>query len=382
MSAALLRRAQQERTRGNSTGARAILRALAEHRPEDLRVWLLLAAVAEDRIEQARAFEQMLALAPDHELAQRGLERLRAAGLPSRLPVAPPAQPSVADLLADPRWTQPVEEPPDTRAPLAPVALSAAPPEADQPAKPRRRWGMMLAIMLTLVAVALLVLMHPWDRLTPQLALQPTAAPANSPIPASSPTPTLEPVTLEPTGRPAPTRVPSTPGLAPPSTPPAGPRPSALPASATMPARPTELANGQIVRAGIWTITILDTEHVRELSGSIGPALQPKGRFVLALVTVNNSGARPARLPRDLLALFDQDGQRYLPQPAASTLYLETYGRGRFGDFSAEDLLPSSGNVSVPLIFDVPEQARGLSLRVGAAAQGWAVAPPAAARQQ
>lgn len=383
MSAALLRRAQQERARGNSGGARAILRALAESQPQDLRVWMLLAAVAEDRVEQARAFEQMLVLAPDHDLARRGLERLRAAGVPSRLPTAPPAQPSVADLLADPRWTRRAEEPPDTAEAeaLAPVALSAEPAQADQPPAPRRR-AALLAVVLALVAVAVLVLLRPWDLLAPRLALQPTPQPAPATAtPAGSPTPTLEPVTLEPVSSPAATRPPSTPGPPAASAQTARPTASLTPATTATPTSPTSLADGQIVRAGIWTVTVLDAEHVRELAGSIGPALQPKGRFVLALVTVSNSGARPARLPRDLLALFDQNGRRYLAQPAASTVYLETYGRGRFGDFSAEDPLPSGGNVSVPLIFDVPEQARGLSLRVGAAALGWAVAPPSAARQ-
>lgn len=373
MTVGLLRRAQQERTRGNAQGARAILRALAEHKPQDLRVWMLLATVAEDRIEQARVFEHILTLAPDHQIAQRGLERLRAAGLPSRLPEAPPAQPNVADFLADTRWMQPLEEPPDAPPAMAPVALSADPP-AEPPA--RRRWGPLLVVTLGLAAAAVLLLVRPWEQ-PPQAALQPTPAP---PTPAGTPTPTLEPVTLEPVGTPTPARAQATPSPAP-TAKPSQPASSPTPDTTATPTAPAGLASGQIVRAGIWTVTVLDSEHVRELAGSIGPTLQPSGRFVLALVTVSNGGSRPARLPRDLLALFDQSGQRYLAQPGASTVYLETYGRGRFGDFSAEDLLPPSGNLSVPLIFDVPQRSRSLTLRVGAAPAGWAVAPPASAGQ-
>ena len=374
MTAALLRRAQQERTRGNSAGARAILRALAEHNSQDLRVWLLLAAVAEDRIEQARAFEHILTLAPDHQIAQRGLERLRAAGLPSSLPKAPPAQPSVADFLADTRWMQPLEEPPSASAAMAPVALNAEPP----PQPPvRRRWGPLLVVVLGLATAAVL-LTRPWQQALPQAALQTTPVP---PTPAGTPTPTLQPVTLEPVAGARPTRAATAPSVATTAARPSQPPSSPTPDTTATPTTPPELAIGQIVQAGIWTVTVLDSQHVRELAGSIGPTLQPSGRFVLALVTVSNRSSRPARLPHDLLALFDQDRRRYLARPGASTVYLETYGRGRFGDFSAEDLLPPSGNLSVPLIFDVPQDTGVLNLRVGAANAGWSVTPsPRASR--
>jgi len=129
-----------------------------------------------------------------------------------------------------------------------------------------------------------------------------------------------------------------------------------------------------------WHAGLLRPEHAVLLDGSIG-ALQPRGRFVLALVAVINDGAAPARMPPDLFTLVDNRGNRYLPQPAASTTYLNTYGRGLRGDLSMEqDIPPGDGIRSVPLIFDVPESAGGLILHVDDAPLGWPIsAPPAPA---
>jgi hypothetical protein len=66
---------------------------------------------------------------------------------------------------------------------------------------------------------------------------------------------------------------------------------------------------------------------------------------------------------------------RYTPSPNASTAYLTLYGRAQHGDHSQEEAVPTGGgNVSVPLIFDVPPGAAGLALHVGTAPVGWAVA--------
>lgn len=334
-TAALLRSAQQARANNNPAKARAILRALAERRPDDLRVWMLLAAVAEDRIEQARTFEQILALSPEHELARRGLERLRAAGVPQILP--PPAPADIRALA-----------PPEDEG-LSPVTLSAAPPE---PAATPRRLPLLLGASLVAVATLIvLFVVRPWAQPTPATppitavpaaqpsdaaVIMPTAAQGSPPAPATTPT-----TTASPTSRPTPT-----PGL----------------------------AIGQFVPAGIWRVSVLDRAHIRTLDGSIGGQLQPQGRFVLALITVVNGGKQPTRLPRELLTLSDASGQRYLPLPGASAIYLNSYGRGQFGDYSAdENIPPDSGNVSVPLIFDVPERATGLELRVSTQQDGWAV---------
>ncbi|HEU4326111.1 MAG TPA: hypothetical protein VFS21_23425 [Roseiflexaceae bacterium] len=336
-TAALLRSAQQARAHNNPAKARAILRALAERRPDDLRVWMLLATVAEDRIEQARAFERMLVLSPDHQVARRGLERLRAAGVPEVLPPAAPA---------DARALTPPED--DG---LTPVTLSAG-TTAPEPAQRR---PLLLGVgALAAVALAVLFVVRPWEQRDPQTQAPVVAVPALQPGTAGVPQPTAA--------------AGSTPGAA--TTPAATAVPSPIPTPTPTPG----LAIGQFVPAGIWRVSVLDRTHIRALDGSIGGQLQPAGRFVLALVTVVNSSSQPARLPRELLTLSDASGARYLPLPGASAVYLNSYGRGQFGDYSAdENIPPNTGNVSVPLIFDVPERATGLELRVSTTQDGWAV---------
>jgi hypothetical protein len=91
-------------------------------------------------------------------------------------------------------------------------------------------------------------------------------------------------------------------------------------------------------------------------------------------VAIGNDGPTPAPVPVDLFALIDQTGIRYTPLPAVSTAYLNAYGRGQRGDLSMEDPIPADGgNKSVPLIFDVPEQARDLYLVVKDNDAGWPV---------
>ena len=139
------------------------------------------------------------------------------------------------------------------------------------------------------------------------------------------------------------------------------------------PTRPPGLAPGTVVKHGQWSVVLLRPDYAVLLDGSIG-ALQPRGRFLLALVAVANDGAAPARLPADLFVVVDRDGNRYQPLPAASTAYLDAYGRGQRGDLSMEDMIPADGgNKSVPLIFDVPERARGLTLLVSGETKGWAI---------
>jgi hypothetical protein len=118
---------------------------------------------------------------------------------------------------------------------------------------------------------------------------------------------------------------------------------------------------------------LLRPEYAVLLDGSIAMH-QPKGRFVLVLVAIGNDGRVPARIPGDLFTLVDDQGMRYLPLPTASTAYLNTYGRGQRGDLSMEENIPpGGGNVSVPLIFDVPQNARDLTLHFGVAPGGWPI---------
>ncbi|HEU5086409.1 MAG TPA: hypothetical protein VFT99_03150, partial [Roseiflexaceae bacterium] len=66
------------------------------------------------------------------------------------------------------------------------------------------------------------------------------------------------------------------------------------------------------------------------------------------------------------------------PTPGASAAYLATFGRGQYGDVSLDEVIPANaGNVSVPVIFDVPLDARDLRLYVGDEPTGWEFAAPA-----
>ena len=128
-----------------------------------------------------------------------------------------------------------------------------------------------------------------------------------------------------------------------------------------------------MIRQGAWHAVLLRPDDAIPLEGSIGD-LQPRGRFVLALVAVGNDGAAPAPLPADFFALVDRAGNYYAPLPAASTAYLNVYGRGQRGDLSLEDQIPADGgNKSVPLIFDVPTTAGELYLVVKGNAAGWPI---------
>jgi hypothetical protein len=107
------------------------------------------------------------------------------------------------------------------------------------------------------------------------------------------------------------------------------------------------------------------------LDGSIG-TLQPQGRFALALVAVANGGALAETLPLELVTIVDAAGNRYQPELAASDVYLSTYGRGQVGDLSLREAIPpGAGNVSIPLIFDVPVGARDLYLVISGDTKGW-----------
>lgn len=203
--------------------------------------------------------------------------------------------------------------------------------------------------------------------------------------------PTLILTTLEPTGNPtSPAPAPDLPAASPMTapaplitlrespvatmTPTAAPLPTATVApSPTLTPLPTLLA-GTVILRDTWTLTLLRPDHAVVLNGPIG-SQQPNGRFVLALVAVGNSGGAATPAPPELFVLIDDQGARYLPEPGLSTLYLETFGRGRYGDFSLDEAIPAGvGQVSVPVIFDVPVDARGLTLHLGDSVAGWPVA--------
>ena len=180
----------------------------------------------------------------------------------------------------------------------------------------------------------------------------------------AAPTATAVATSAEPSARPTPT----------------APEPTATATPLPQPTVPPNLAPGQVLTQAPWHASLLRPEYAVPLDGSIGP-LQPHGRFMLVLVAVGNNGQAPARIPKDLFTLVDSRGSRYLPLPNASKIFLDTYGRGQRGDLSMEEEIPAGGgDLSVPLIFDVPQGARGLTLVFDDAHEGWAVgdAAPAA----
>ncbi|KAB8143762.1 hypothetical protein F8S13_07575 [Chloroflexia bacterium SDU3-3] len=316
----LLAAAQRARQRGDLAAARALLRAItAQH--QSVQAWLMLASVAETLEEQRNALRYALQLDPTNQVAQRSLAVLRAAVAERELAARPahPAPPSPAPA-AQPR--------PAVR--LRPL------PGPAQPA-PRQRWltGGLLALALVLVGVLLVA--HPWrEAASPGLGgVASVATPAQPP---SAVPPTLSPAT--PTLALAPT--------------------------------PTPATFGTFQHQGAWSVSLLRPSDAVRLSGSIG-TLQPSGRFVLALVAVGN-GSAGGMLPAKLITLSDGSGRRYHPIPAASSAYLSAYGAGQAGIFSMEQHIPGNQQlVSVPVIFDVPADARGLMLAVGDDPQGWSL---------
>lgn len=374
--AALIHTALRRQKSGDRAGARALLRMLAAQQPDEPRVWLALATVAETRAEQRQALERVIAIDPQHPLARRGLERFTAghSGRPAApgqtMPLqAPDRTTSLSSAGAPGRQAVGAALP---TAPLRPgeAIEPIAPPVAHQRAR-QLRWPLYLvigaAIGVVLLAAALLRVswIAPSERPTPS----PSLPGAGQVLPRASTTPVPPVHTAAPSPIAAVAGSTSAPTLAPtvPTRPPATATPSPQPTP-----RPL-LAPGAIVVQPPWHASLIRPEHAVLLEGSIG-ALQPNGRFVLALVAVGNDSAAPAHIPPDLFTLVDGQGRRYLPIPGASTAYLDTYGRGQRGDLSMEEEIPpGGGNVSVPLIFDVPPDARDLTLHIGDAAAGWAV---------
>lgn len=360
--AALLDRAVRARQQGNVPAARALLRALAAHRPELPQVWLALATAAETRAEQRQALERVIALDPQNPLAQRGLARMGDATRAVTPPAAPPATATMV-LPEVPAPVPGVAPPIPADAPGVGAAPALTPTTLTPEERARAiRWPLYVVIG---AAVLLVVLAALWLRRTPSAPTAlPTATPALPGAVRASPTsmpgtgemlPSAAPAEAAPTPAPAPTSVPPT--LTP------------LPPTATLPS----LAVGQVVESGNWHVALLRPEDAVMVDGSIG-TIQPRGRFVLALLAIGNSGNTPERIPTDLIVLADSAGQRYTAQPALSTAYLSTYGRGQHGDLGMEDLLPPDGsNKSVPILFDVPLNARGLRLLVQGTPDGWPI---------
>lgn len=352
MVASLLQAALRVQKKGDRVRAGALLRALASQQPDEPRVWAALATVAQTRDEQLQALERLASLDPQHPLARRAAQLLGKAAIPPAV-----AQPPATAVGVAPR---------PEAAPLGPPpALAPTEPEyADGPI----RWPafVVAGVMLLAVLAAVLLTRAPPaatdTQPTPGLPIAggATPAPAGPAAIETAPAPaTNEPAAAVPAAESRTSAASTTPRPSPRPTPQPTPEPV--------------LAPGQVIEQGQWHVSLLRPEHALALDGSIG-ALQPRGRFVLALVTIGNSGATPARIPPDLVTLVDRQGIRYSPSPSASTAYLTLFGRAQRGDLSMEEAVPpGGGNVSVPLIFDVPRDAGGLAVHIGEEQAGWPV---------
>jgi hypothetical protein len=375
MLAALLQTVRHRQQQGDQIGARVVLRALATQQSDDPRIWLALATVAATRDEQRQAIERAIELDPQNMLALRALERLNTSDARhtfNPLKVRAPDE----SLLFSPALSV------DEATAITPAPVLTPVPEAERALAIRWPLYAVIGVGVALVLIVAAVLRSG----PPPTAQTPTTTPAlpgtcASALPAApSVTAARRPTSAAaaaPVATSAPNRTPApTPGAARPT---GTARSTAPPPSPIPPA----LAPGDIIVRKPWHASLLRPDYAVLLDGAIG-SLQPRGRFVLALIAVGNDGATPARIPADLFMLQDSQGNRYPPLSAASTAYLNAYGRGQRGDLSlAEDLPPGGGNVSVPLIFDVPVGARSLTLHIGDEPLGWliggaAVVPPTA----
>jgi hypothetical protein len=228
---------------------------------------------------------------------------------------------------------------------------------ASHPPEPRSRrpWGILLG--LALVAVVLLgLLLWTMRDPTPQVSQSAAAPPSNAADPAPAATPE---------------------STAPPTSPPTAQPTATLTPTPTPPPRPEVQALGTLLSYDGWNATLLRPDHAQILTSSLGE-VQARGRFALALLAVSNTTTSTRRLSPDMFALVDEQGQRYRPVAGASSAYLDTYGRGMHGDLALEDQIPpTSGMFSVPLLFDVDPNVSELILTMGQdTAQGWPVLTP------
>jgi hypothetical protein len=357
------------RERGDLPRARALLRALVEQAPDDWQVWQALADVAEDDAERLVALQRLAALAsPAAPRVTQKLPEIYGQQPTDHRPPTIDHRPSTTDHRppTGAEADQPVWSAPALRTQNSELKTESAPPP-----------GWFRTHRLTYVAAALVgllligLILVAQERL-PSRAAQPTPTPPLPTAAQDAMLPTLAP-TLAPAGPSitAPnaqaTVLPAAPAAMPTAAPADVPTPTSAPAATAVP--PT-LAIGQVVEAGDWSVTVLRPDHLVALSGSVG-GLAPRGRFALALVAVSNRGPAPATIPPDLLELADARGNRYPALPAASTAYLAAYERGLRGDLSMEEPLPPGGLLSVPVLFDVPPDATGLTLAVRGAPAGW-----------
>jgi hypothetical protein len=370
---ALLQAALRLRDRGQPEQARELLQTIAALYADDVRVWLALVTVAETRDEQRDALERALAIDPQNAIAARLIARFQVADTPVQPSTTPDMRTTRPVLVTDERPSEiraddqasssSVEAPVTASLPRgAPAPASVGLPVGQREERqetPRWIWLSLIAVAAMLLVTIVVTQQPPQPvapaRPTPAL---PGARTAQAPLIVA----TTAPVAVQ-TARSPISTVADAPGVTPIAT-------RGIP---TPTAAPAQLLAPGVVQQGTWNAGLLRAEDAIFVDGAIG-TLQPKGRFVLALIAVGNTSSTPTRIPSDLFWLRDAQGNRYQPLPRASTEYLNMYGRAQRGDLSMEEEIPQGGgNVSIPLIFDVPVTAQNLTLHVGDATGGWPI---------
>jgi hypothetical protein len=323
----LLHTAERAALAGKTEAALAVLRAVTKQYPHELRGWRALAELSDDDGERRVALEQVYAISPQ-----------RTRPLTVEVERDDFAQAEALDF------------------------------EEDEALDERQRGRVAPWVLYALALVVLLAVAIPLFRLW--------RSGRDAEQPGTSTMVTCADCTAVPTTANDVLATAGLPTVAVPLAPTLTPTPSPQPTTALPPTPQPTLAPGAVVQSGAWSASLLRPDYSLFLDGALG-GQQPRGRFLLVLLSLANGGGAPQPFPPEMLVLHDAQGRTYTPLPGLSTLYLTTYGRGQRGDLSLENALPAGGGLySVPVIYDVPVDASGLQLSLGDTSGGaWPVGP-------
>jgi hypothetical protein len=117
--------------------------------------------------------------------------------------------------------------------------------------------------------------------------------------------------------------------------------------------RPTVLGNAQRLTEGPWRWGYYGFSNVSD--GSDDFRVQPKGRYLIVLMLVQNTGTAPQQIPDGSFVVTDAQGRTATFNRQASVDYYQTYINTNPGDYPANAAIPVTNTpVSVPLLFDLP----------------------------
>jgi len=234
---------------------------------------------------------------------------------------------------------------------LSSPSVVAAAPSASVPAASASAAPSVVAVAPSVAPTPSIVTVAPSVTPTPSVvAVAPSVAPAPSVVAAA---PSASPV-------PRPSAAPSVVAVAPSAVPSVAPSraPSTAP-SALRAGRPTVLGNEQRLTEAPWRWGYYGLSNVT--TGGAGFSVQPKGRYLVVLMLVQNTGTTPQQIPDGLYMVTDEQGRTATFNRQASVDYYQTYLNTNPGDYPANAKIPvTTTPVSVPLLFDVPLDATNL----------------------